>query len=395
MAAKIQAFGVTSCNIMHTMTNATEKSHTVWVNGRFLSRKVTGVERVAREILRALDEHFLDAQASCVHKGLRLHFKIAYPGGIAADAPQTLGRIPIVPVGKLSGHGWEQFSLSTWAADDWLLNLCNTGPLLRKRQSIFFHDAQVFAIPQNFDWKFRLWYRLLLRASGRCAAGLLTNSNFSRDELCKFTGIDKEKFTVLHLGADHMPRLNPALPAEVLEQLPQQPFLLAVSSASPNKNFGAVMQAIRILGDKAPPCVFVGQTYSKVFSGLDLDASRVTELGYVSDETLAALYGRALCLAYPSFYEGFGLPPLEAMTYGTPVIVSKASSLPEVCADAALYCDPSNPQTLADAIGRLQSDDSLQRHLNQLGKARAAAFTWKSTANKMLDALSNTLQAAA
>jgi glycosyltransferase involved in cell wall biosynthesis len=274
-----------------------------------------------------------------------------------------------------------------------VLNLCNTGPLFRKQQSTFFHDAQVFAIPQNFDWKFRLWYRALLRVSGRQSAGLFTNSNFSKAELSKFTGIGAHKFRVLHLGADHMHRLTPSLPDDVLAQIPQRPFLLAVSSASPNKNFNAVIQAIRILGDEAPPCVFVGQKYSKVFSDLDVDARHVTELGYVSDETLAALYSRALCLVYPSFYEGFGLPPLEAMTYGTPVIVSNTSSLPEVCADAALYCEPSSPQTLANAIDTLQNDAELQQRLSQAGKERSATFTWKLCARSMLDHLCSTLQA--
>jgi glycosyltransferase involved in cell wall biosynthesis len=190
-----------------------------------------------------------------------------------------------------------------------------------------------------------------------------------------------------------MHRLTPALPDDVLGQIPQSPFVLAVSSSSPNKNFNAVIQAIRLLGDQAPPCVFVGQKYAKVFSGLDIDASHVTELGYVSDEALAALYGRALCLVYPSFYEGFGLPPLEAMTFGTPVVVSNSSSLPEVCAEAALYCDPSDPQTLADAIRTLQHDDGLQARLCDAGKARAARFTWKACAGQMLDHLCSAMQA--
>jgi glycosyltransferase involved in cell wall biosynthesis len=375
------------------MPQIEKKTHTVWVNGRFLSRKVTGVERVAREILHSLDSHFLDDQASCTHNGLKVQFKIAHPVTAAGAAPLALGRIPVHVVGKLTGHAWEQLSLNAWAGKDWILNLCNTGPLLRKRQSIFFHDAQVFAIPNNFDWKFRLWYRILLHVSGRRSAGLFTNSCFSKDELSKFTGIAARKFEVLHLGADHMLRLAPSLPQDMAAQVPQSPFLLAVSSASPNKNFSAVIQAIRLLGDQAPPCVFVGQKYTKVFNDRAVDVARVTELGYVSDEALAALYSRALCLVYPSFYEGFGLPPLEAMTYGTPVVTSNTSSLPEVCADAALYCDPSRPQTLADAIRDLQTNTALQHRLRAAGQERAAAFTWKACAQNMLDGLCTTLAA--
>ncbi len=366
--------------------------HIVWINGRFLSRKVTGVERVAHEILRALSDCFLDEHASCDHNGVRLSFKIVAPVASKAAFSGLLGHIPIHTTGAFSGHLWEQLVLSKWARSDWLLNLCNTAPLWRRRQSTFIHDAQVFAIPRNFNWKFGLWYRTMLRIVGKRSEGVFTNSQFSQTELSKFAGISDGKIAVLHLGADHMHRLAPSMTEEVSTQIPKRPFLLAVSSASPNKNFEAIVRAISILGDDAPPCVFVGQKNSAVFGKLDMDTSRITELGYVSDETLAVLYSRALCLVYPSYYEGFGLPPLEAMALGTPVIVSNTSSLPEVCADAALYCDPSKPETLAQAIRVLQTDQNARQVLSLAGKERAKAFAWNQCVEKMLDALCVTLK---
>ena len=212
----------------------TKKPCTIWINGRFLSRKVTGVERVAHELLRALDENYLDDSASCDFANLRLTFKIAAPTSQEFEIPKRIGRIPVLIIGSLSGHAWEQWCLSRWAPEDWILNLCNTAPLFRRRQSVFFHDAQVFAIPENFDWKFRLWYRVLLNIAGRRAHNLLTNSRFSQTELSKYTGIDPEKISVVHLGADHMLRLTASIPEEIRAQLPAKPFLLAVSSASPN-----------------------------------------------------------------------------------------------------------------------------------------------------------------
>ena len=372
-----------------------KKSCTIWINGRFLSRKVTGVERVAHELLRALDENYLDDSASCEMADLHLTFKIAAPPSSEVKIPTRVGRIPVQIIGSLSGHAWEQWSLSRWAGDDWLLNLCNTAPLFRRRQSVFFHDAQVFAIPGNFDWKFRLWYRALLNIAGRRAQSLFTNSNFSQSELSKYTGINPGKILVVHLGADHMLRLTPSISDEMRARLPGEPFLLAVSSASPNKNFGAVVKAIQILGDKAPPCVFVGQKYAKVFSDLELDASLVTELGYVSDENLAALYDEALCLVYPSIYEGFGLPPVEAMTFGTPVIASNTSSLPEVCANGALYCDPLDPKSLAGMIERLQTDPAARMAIGSKGMERARLFSWKVGANKILGALASSVRTTA
>jgi glycosyltransferase involved in cell wall biosynthesis len=374
-----------------TIETAQMRQHTVWINGRFITRNITGVERVAHELLRALDENYLDENGSCIHSGVRLTFKIAAPRSGNVQLPRHIGQIPVQVVGTLSGHAWEQLSLSSWAPCDWLLNLCNTAPIWRKRQSIFFHDAQVYAIPGNFDWKFRLWYRALLVVAGRRATGLFTNSSFSRSELSRHAGIPEKKIVVLHLGADHMARIHPAIPPELLDHIPNAPFLLAVSSANPNKNFISVVNALRLLGNSAPPCVFVGQKYANVFRDTQIDSSRVTELGYVSDATLAALYSQAFCLAFPSFYEGFGLPPLEAMTFGTPVIVSNTSSLPEVCADAALYCDPSDASTLAGAITALQHNPQLADNLRIAGQKRAASFTWQQCAKTMLDQLCQTI----
>jgi glycosyltransferase involved in cell wall biosynthesis len=360
---------------------------TVWINGRFLTRRVTGVERVAHSVLRALGQGALDARGGVERDGLRLQFQLAVPTSAQAQLPARLGNIPVVGVGRWTGHLWEQLVLARLPRVDWLLSLCNTGPLLRREHGLMFHDAQVYAIPRNFGWRFRLWYRALLQVAGRRAGFLLTNSHFSGSELARYTGIGQERFTVMHLGCDHLADVRAALPADLAAQLPDRPFVLAVSSVNPNKNFSAVIEALALLGPDAPPCVIVGQRNDHVFGRASLDARRVIWLGYVSDEALAALYQRALCLVFPSFYEGFGLPPLEAMAQGCPVIVSQTSSLPEVCGDAALYCDPARPATLAAAIRSLVDQPGLADRLKALGRTRAAGFTWHAAADRLLDRL--------
>jgi glycosyltransferase involved in cell wall biosynthesis len=114
-------------------------------------------------------------------------------------------------------------------------------------------------------------------------------------------------------------------------------------------------------------------------------------MGYVSDETLAGLYENAMCLVFPSFYEGFGLPPLEAMLLGCPVITSNCSSLPEVCGSAALYCDPNDPSTISDSISFLVQNPEKVNALREASKAHAQNFTWKKSATHLLRVLEKSI----
>jgi glycosyltransferase involved in cell wall biosynthesis len=353
-------------------------THHLWINGRFLTRKVTGVERVAHEILRAISENFVDTSGLYQGEKFDIQLHWALPTDLKTDLPNYGVSWPQKTPGKLKGHAWEQWCLSRHKTQDWTLNLCNTAPLFKSRQIVFFHDAQVFALPENFNWRFVLWYKLLLNVAGRRAKLLFTNSEFSKKELSQFTGIAAERFKVAHLGVDHMLRLQPVLPAKVKQLDPAQPWVLAVSSASANKNFSAALQAAH---DCKTHLVIAGQTHSRVFQSANIDTGSITELGYVTDDELAGLYQSATCLIFPSFYEGFGLPPLEAMRMGCPVVVSRTSSLPEVCGSSPSYCEPGNVDSISAALQQLlQLKDEDQRNLTQKGQLHASQFTWKRCA---------------
>ncbi|MDH3533248.1 MAG: glycosyltransferase family 4 protein, partial [Gammaproteobacteria bacterium] len=273
----------------------------VWVNARFLDRPTTGVERVARELLDVLATDLLDERGRWWVGGRCLQLRLIAPASSAAESPWP--NLVLERAGRLAGHAWEQLDLPRLTSGQTLLSLCNTGPLFMRRHVLFLHDAQPFVIPENFSLGFRLWYRFLFRVAGRFAGNLLVNSRFTRDELRRHVGLPEDKMTLCYPGSEHALRSTAGQDALRSLILPEQPFLLAVASANPNKNFIAVLRALEALGSNAPPCVIVGRTDQRQFADIELDAERVTHLGYVSDEVLLALYQRALCLVFPSFYE--------------------------------------------------------------------------------------------
>jgi glycosyltransferase involved in cell wall biosynthesis len=252
---------------------------------------------------------------------------------------------------------------------------------------VYLHDAQPFAIPRNFSFRFGTWYRLLFRLAARHAAGFVVNSEFTRNELSRYLSIPLDRMTLCPPGSEHVHEQSvPGPTHKEVESIPPG-YLLAVSSVTPNKNFDAVTRALQILGADAPRCVIVGMRNSRVFGEVAFARERVSALGFVTDAALHTLYRNALALIFPSFYEGFGLPPLEAMALGCPVIVSNTAALPEVARDAALYCDPHDPVTIANAVRRLLAEPELFANLSEAGKRRAADFSWRSSALALVECL--------
>jgi glycosyltransferase involved in cell wall biosynthesis len=175
--------------------------------------------------------------------------------------------------------------------------------------------------------------------------------------------------------------------------LGRRPFVLAVSSLAPHKNLGTLVQAIgRIRHRHADlDVVLAGARFDRVFGTGLLPESGAIQVGYVSDAELKALYQSAACFVYPSLYEGFGLPPLEAMACGCPVVLSSAGALPEVGGNAVLYFDPNDPVALAAAVARVLDEPGLARQLCENGRARAAELTWDRCARQTFAAVEQAL----
>ena len=354
----------------------------VFLNGRFLSQRVTGVQRYARETLACLDE-LIGREAGDERWTLLL------PRG--AERP-ALSHIGSAVVGRLHGHAWEQIELPWHARGGLLVGFGLSGPLVSRRQIITVHDANVVRMPEAFGWRFRAWYRVLApRVVGR-AERIVAVSRFSAAEAVECYRAPPARVRLSTEGWQHLERVS--ADDRILDRyaLRDQPFALAVSSPTPNKNFEAIARAVALLGEAAPRCVVAGGVDHAVFrSGTGLRA--LQPLGYISDRELKALYQHAACFIFPSYYEGFGIPALEAMACGCPVLASTAPAVREVCGDAALYFNPRWPAELAGRMAELFRDSSLAARMSATGLERARRYSWMESARMNLEVIREALHA--
>lgn len=343
------------------------------INGRFLTQPLTGVQRVGSELLRALD--------ALAGEGRAPPITILAPPG--ATAP-WLRSIELRVVGSIGGQAWEQGALASAARGSLLINPANTAPLLAGRdQLVVIHDAGAFDTPESYNVLFRSWYRLLHRALARRGVRIATVSQFSRARLAHWLRRDPMSIAVIPEGAEHILR-EPA-DGTILDRHGLRPhgYVLAVGTGAAHKNLGLLTVAASWLGGRGLTFAMAGARDPAVFAA-DGALPGAVALGRVSDRELRALYAGALCLVFPSRYEGFGLPPLEAMACGCPVLAARAASVPEVCGNAALWFDPALPESLITALTQLCDEPGLADRLRHDGLERARAFTWRGAAASLL-----------
>lgn len=345
----------------------------LYINGRFLTQRQTGVQRFAIETLTALDAQWqVDPQLARTPPPV-----VLTPQGALLP---PLECVSFRTVGHLQGHAWEQFELPMASADGFLINFGATGPVLKRQQLVTVHDAAVHVVPEAYSLAFRLWYKALIPLLGRSTAGVMTVSKFSKEQLRTHFSVPEDKLWVCSEGREHMERTP--LHDGVLEAhgLVAGEYFLAVSSMSPHKNFGVITEALAHLVGSGITVAIAGSTDSAVFHKLAPDETKLVKLlGYVSDSELKTLLANAIALIHPSRYEGFGLAPLEAMAVGCPVLASHAAAIPEVCGDAVLYFDPHNAAELAGLVSRLTTDRDARDHLRDAGLRRARNFCWSDT----------------
>jgi glycosyltransferase involved in cell wall biosynthesis len=342
----------------------------VRVNTRFRGRPVTGVERFAGEVTARL--------------------------GARGDLTLSESH-PDKPLAGLKGHAWEQFVLPRRTSrGEVLFSPCNTGPVSVRNQFVVIHDAAVWDHPEGFSRSFRTVYQHLLPRLAKRAAVVATVSRFSRDRLAAPLGLPAE--SILVLGNAAGPSFTPGEPNTVDPGNEEGPVLLCVGSMDPRKNLGRLLRAWLSLqsAGRLPENArlqIAGGANPRNFAAVDrLEGHGIEWLGRIDDAELVRRYRAADAFVFPSLYEGFGLPPLEAMACGCPVLLSRAASLPEVGGSeeegAVRYFDPESESEIAAAIeGFLSLPPAFRDGMRRRALARAARFSWDDIAGRIADGI--------
>ncbi|HEX2338705.1 MAG TPA: glycosyltransferase family 1 protein, partial [Hyphomicrobiaceae bacterium] len=274
------------------------------------------------------------------------------------------------------GHVWEQAVLGCLARSGGLLSLCNTGPLTQHKHVVCIHDANTRTCPQSYSLAFRTLYRVLHPALGRTAASVATVSRYSARRLVEHGICARDRIVLAPNGHEHALRWI-ASHSPATRSVAGPNTVVIVGSLAPHKNIGLILAMADRLEQAGLDVAVTGLHDSRVLKGerpKPGNSRCVTWLGRVTDNELAALLRDSLCLAFPSLEEGFGLPALEAMALGCPVVVSDRASLPEVCGDAALYTSPLDGEAWRDAFVRLRNDAGLREQLIGRGRLQAQSY---------------------
>jgi glycosyltransferase involved in cell wall biosynthesis len=349
------------------------------INGRFLTQAVAGVQRFAIETVKAMDHCLDDSDFS----DLRGHVELQAPRS-GRDFP--LRNIRLNRNGITSGYLWEQIELPIRTIGKLQLNLCMLGSMLKRRQIIVVHDTSPKAFPQGFSRSFVTAYDMIIPAATRSADLVVSVSDFSRREMQKYYGLDPNRIPICYEGSDHI-KAQPADDA-ILDRLNlrNRPYFLGVGIYAYNKNLTGTFAALQRANLKDAVLVATGRRRADIHGTLpSISDEKLVDTGHITDGELRALYEHALALVYPSTYEGFGLPPLEAMQCGCPAIVSDHEVLIEIGGDATLRCSTNDIDGIAAAMKAVYDDPALRANLKEKGLRHAQRFTWDKTARILLD----------
>jgi len=254
------------------------------------------------------------------------------------------------------------------------------GCFLHKKQIITVHDLIPLIFPQYYKLQY-CYFKYMIPMIFRNTAKIITGSHHTKQLIMKFYKIAEQKICVIPYGIDD----------SLLNQTPKhkkQSYILYVGRLSSTKNIAGLVRAFELLLNEYAFDVklkLTGDEQKWSFRISDSIRDKIEFVGYPDDDQLVELYRNALVLVLPSFYEGFGLPPLEAMACGCPVVVSNVASLPEVCGDAAYYVDPYNIESITEGIHKVLTDETLRQRLIEKGLGRAKLFSWEKSAKKHIE----------
>jgi glycosyltransferase involved in cell wall biosynthesis len=347
-------------------------------DGRSLGSPAGGIRRYAGELLRGVHQTFPNLQLTV----------LGAPAGV--PLPEAVERHSVHRLAP-TNLGWSLLDLpravrktgiDVFHAPAYTAPLRGVHPLV-----LTIHDVSYERHPEWYPYRRDALRRWFYRRSALTADRILTDSAFSRDEIHAAYGIPLERISVIPLGVGPPftgPPATAPLPPGVRE-----PYVLHVGDLHPRRNLRMLLRAIaKLASSDAPMLVLAGQDRGERTALMGEAARYRVTLHFTAsadDSKLAGLYARAAAFVYPSRYEGFGLPLLEAMACGAPVVAARASSIPEVVGDAGILADPDSDDDFGEALARVLGDRSIAEHLRRAGRSRAAEFTWERTVRRTVD----------
>jgi glycosyltransferase involved in cell wall biosynthesis len=343
----------------------------VVVNARFLTRPTTGIQRYAIELSLRLKQMDPSVRFVCSRDVFRY---------------DIFERLEAEVIGGHTGFLWSQVDLPMYLKkqkNPFLINFNAGGtPLFYRNTVVTLHDIAPIRYPQGYSRSFCTTWRLTYPVILNNARSVITVSNFSKEEIVAHFQHLRKDIHVIYNAVGDIFRVDKD------RDRMSSPYLLAVSSQVYHKNFGRLIDAFDGLyssGRLKMPLSIVGGSYlckkKYAYSSSQSDAIRC--MGRVTDEELVGLYQGATAFIFPSLYEGFGIPPLEAQACGCPVIASKAAAIPEVLGDSALYFDPNDVSDMQEAICRISQDPSLREQLIVKGAENVSRFSWNVSARQL------------
>jgi len=344
------------------------KINNIYVNGRFLLQTQAGVQRYSFELTSSLLS-FSD-----------ISVRVIVPRGYISS--QWLSRNNLIRLGFCRGIFWEQAILPLYLkmiGSPLLVCLGNTAPILYSNKIVAIHDISFVRFSESYSLIFRLYYNALIPLILRTTDTVITVSEFSRIEISDYYRVDSRKINVVYNAISK--EFRPAAGSL------NDKYILSVGTLSRQKNVASLIKAFNMIKNLDMKLYLVGSE-GKNFRNPELgelisNNANIVRLGRVSDEELVRLYSNAVCFVFPSLYEGFGIPPLEAQACGCPCIVSNSASMPEVYRDSVLYINPYDSNDISEKISMLFEDVNLQKVLIRRGFENIKRFSWAVSAKKI------------
>lgn len=340
----------------------------LYINGRFLTQPMTGVERYAYNMCKAMAKQHQPVTLICPHAPIQACYDVS--------------GLQIIYYGRGNSHFWEQCILPFFfigKKNYVVLSFTGLGSILIQHKIMTIHDLSFLENPKWFSHAYYWWYKVMTPLAVRTSQHIITVSAFSKQEIRRFyTFLKEQDITVIYNATDE----------SLFRPLPQvlastERFALAVSSLDPRKNFNRLIEAFKdIQGCK----LYIVGARHRVFTQQDNKAAQqdnIHYLGRVTDDELVRLYNQAVCFIFPSLYEGFGLPPIEAMSCGCPVLVSDIPVLREVCGNAATYFNPLDINDIRQTIKHFLAVDHRPTPITQ----HPSSNTWEASAKALISLL--------